>query len=160
MKEIIQHPTYGEIVYTEGFWSGKKTLTVGGVEAKKVSKKEFTFDGKKVSIKGNYYAGTSLDIEGEIIQVTPKPKWYEIVIAVLPLIFLLTWGNSVALCSIFPVVGGALGGALGAVALCVTLSLMKKTKSFLVKLIYGLCVFAVTILIAYALALAILSSLA
>ena len=41
MKMTVNHPTYGEIVYAEGFWLGKKTLTVNGVEAAAVSKREF-----------------------------------------------------------------------------------------------------------------------
>ena len=106
MKEIVQHPIYGQIVYNESFWTGKKTLTINGVCAQPVSKKEFTVEGKKVVIIGSSLMGLKLQIDNDIIEVFPKPKWYEIVFAVLPLIFLLTWGNSIALCSIFPVVGG------------------------------------------------------
>ena len=37
-----------EIVYTEGIWSGKKTLTVGGVEAKPISKKDFILNNERI----------------------------------------------------------------------------------------------------------------
>lgn len=157
MKELVQHQVYGDIVYEESFWTGKKTLTVNGVDAQPVSKKEFMIDGKKAIIKGSYLTGIDLCVEGDTIEMSPKPKWYEVVIAILPLIFLLTWGNSVALCSIFPVVGGAIGGALGAIGAMMSLLLMKKSKSLMSKLLIGICACAVTILIAYALALALLA---
>ena len=157
MKELVRHQVYGDIVYEESFWTGKKTLTVNGTDAQHVSKKEFMIDGKKAIIKGSYLTGIYLCVEGDTIELSPKPKWYEIVIAILPLIFLLTWGNSVALCSIFPVVGGAIGGALGAIGAMMSLLLMKKSKSLMSKLLIGICACAVTILIAYALALALLA---
>ena len=31
MKLVVNHPTYGEIVYDENIWNGKKTLQVNGV---------------------------------------------------------------------------------------------------------------------------------
>ena len=153
MKEFVQHPIYGEIIYNESFWTGKKTLTINGVCAQPVSKKEFTVEGKKVVIIGSSLMGLKLQIDNDIIEVSPKPKWYEIVFAVLPLIFLLTWGNSTALCSIFPVVGGAIGGALGGIGSITSLLLMKNAKSLLTKMLIGIGAFAVTVLIAFVLAL-------
>ena len=44
-------------------------------------------------------------------------KWYEYILALIIPIFVLTWGNSVYLCSIFPIVGGAIGGAISALAM-------------------------------------------
>ena len=160
MKEFVQHPIYGEIVYNESFWTGKKTLTINGVCAQPVSKKEFTVEGKKVVIIGSSLMGLKLQIDNDIIEVSPKPKWYEIVFAVLPLIFLLTWGNSTALCSIFPVVGGALGGGLGALGSMTSLFFMKKSKSPLFKILIGLGALVATILIAFVLALLMLSLIA
>ena len=160
MKEFVQHPIYGEIVYNESFWTGKKSLMINGVAAQPVSKKEFTAEGKKVVIIGSSLMGLKLQIDNDIVEVSSKPKWYEIVLSVLPLIFLLTWGNSADLCSIFPVVGGAIGGALGAIGSTISLLLMKKSKSLLPKLLIGIGAFVVTILIAFVLALAIILPLA
>ncbi len=157
MKEFVQHPIYGEIVYNESFWSGKKTLTINGVDAQPVSKKEFTADGKKVVIVGSYLMGIKILIDNVAIEVSPKPKWYEIVFAVLPLIFLLTWGNSEALCSVFPVVGGAIGGALGGIGSITSLLLMKNAKSLLTKLLIGIGTFVGTVLFAFVLALLMIS---
>ena len=154
MKEIIQHPTYGEIVYDENFWTGKKALTVNGVDAKPISKKEFMIDGKKATIKGNFFAGINVCIDNETVELSPKPKWYEIVLAVLPLVFLLTWGNSPSLCSIFPVIGGAIGGALGGLSSVTSLLFMKKSKSPIAKVLIGIGAFVATIMIAFVLAVA------
>ena len=47
MKEIVQHPLYGEIIYNENAWTGKKVLTVNGVDVSPVSKNEYTVNDKK-----------------------------------------------------------------------------------------------------------------
>lgn len=160
MKEIVQHPIYGEITYTESFLTGKKGLIINGIEAQPVSKKEFMFEEKKATINGSFYSGVNLCIEDETIELSPKPQWYEIILAILPAIFLLTWGNIASLCAIFPVIGGAIGGALGAAGSITSFMLIKKTKSIIVKVLIGFGVFTITILIAFALALAFLQILA
>ncbi len=157
MKIVINHPTYGEIVYDESFWTGKKTLTVNGATCFAISKKEFMVGDQKVLLSGNLYLGIRLSIDQETIEISPRPAWYEIVLAILPLLFLLTWGNSPALCTIFPVVGGAIGGAIGAVFSLSSLLLMKKSKSPATKLLIGVGMFALTLLVAFVLALLILS---
>lgn len=160
MKHFLQHPIHGEIVYNESFWTGKKTVTINGVDAQPISKKEFTAEGKKVVIIGSSLSGLKLQIDNDIVEVSPKPKWYEIVLAVLPLIFLVTWGNSAVLCSIFPVVGGAIGGALGGVSSMTSLLLIRNAKSLLTKLLIGIVAFVVTVLIAFVLALMMILLLA
>ncbi|MBE6595201.1 MAG: hypothetical protein E7644_05330 [Ruminococcaceae bacterium] len=157
MKEIVQHSIYGEIVYNESFWTGKKALTINGVDAKPISKKEYMVNEKRAILKGSFLTGSTLLIEGETIQLSPKAKWNEIILAIIPFLFLLTWGNSPSLCSIFPVVGGAIGGALGGVGAVISLFLMKTQKNPIVKTVVGIIVAVATILIAFVLALAILS---
>ena len=157
MKEIVQHSIYGEIVYNESFWTGKKALTINGVDAKPISKKEYMVNEKRAILKGSFLTGSTLLIEGETIQLSPKAKWHEIILAIIPFLFLLTWGNSASLCSIFPVVGGAIGGALGGVGAVISLFLMKTQKNPIVKTVVGIIVAVATILIAFVLALAILS---
>ncbi len=154
MKEIIQHATYGEIIYEEGFWTGKKTLTVGGVVAKQVAKKDFMLGEEKtlIAIKGNWFTGISLCIKNETIEVTPKPMWYEIILAAIPALFMLTWGNSPALCAMFPVIGGGIGGAIGGLFTMLSLLYMKKTKNPLYKVLIGLGMAALAILIGFVLA--------
>ena len=159
MKEIIRHPVYSEIVYEESFWLGKKSITVNGIPAQSVSKNVFVIDGKNTTVKGNYLTGVTLNIESETIALTPKAKWYETVLAVIPIVFLLTWGNSVELCAIFPVVGGAIGGALGAVGGCASMILMKKQKNPLLKVLIGVGVAVATIFVAFLLALVMIAGL-
>ena len=101
----------------------------------------------------------TLNIESETIALTPKAKWYETVLAVIPIVFLLTWGNSVELCAIFPVIGGAIGGALGAVGGCTSMILMKKQKNPLLKVLIGAGIAAATIFVAFLLALVMIAGL-
>ena len=157
MKEIVQHPIYGEIIYNENFWTGKKKIAVNGVDAQPISKKEYMVNEKRALLTGNFLTGSTLHIEGEAIQLSPKMKWYEIILAIIPFLFLMIWGNSASLCSIFPVVGGAIGGALGGVGAVISLFLMKTQKNPIVKTVVGIIVAVATILIAFVLALAILS---
>lgn len=158
MEIKIQHDTYGEIVYSENFWSGKRKIFVNGAEASSVSKKIYIINGKQAVIKGTYLTGSSILIDNESIVLFPKPKWYETLIGLLPIIFLLTWGNIPSLCAIFPVIGGGLGGALGGIAYCISIVLMNKARTSINKILTGLGVFAGSVLIAYIIATAILSA--
>ena len=65
MKEIVNHPTYGEIIYTESFWTGKKTLTVNGTQATPISKKSFSIDGKEAELKGGAFTGVKMQLGNE-----------------------------------------------------------------------------------------------
>ena len=157
MKVTVQHATLGEIVYTEGIWSGKKTLTVGGVEAKPISKKDFILNNERIFLKGSYLAGVCLYIGDEVIQIVPRPKWYELILAILPFAFLMVWGNNPQLCAIFPVTGGMLGGAVGGAALTCSLLLMRMQKKPLYKVLVGIAFLAAAILVCYLIALALLA---
>lgn len=152
MKRTVNHPTYGKIVYEEKFWSGKNTLTVGGVEAEKISKRSFMFGGRVAALKGNIYKGVKLFIGGEGIEIVSKLKWYEVILSILPFVFIMVWGNSPELCNIFPIVGGAVGGAIGGLALALSIWLMKKRKWFISKLICAAFVFLLAVCAAAAVA--------
>ena len=51
MERHIQHPVYGEILYNENFWSGKKTIKINmfHVKFKKIIKKKIMM--KKTATK-------------------------------------------------------------------------------------------------------------
>ena len=163
MKIVVNHPTYGEIVYDESFWTGKKTLTENGATCFAISKKEFMVGDQKALLSGNLFSGIHLSIGQETIEISPRPAWYEIFLAILPLLFLLTWGNSPALCAIFPVVGGAIGGAiggaLGGAGSMLSLILMKNAKPIGKKLLIGVSIFVATLLVSFLLALLVLSAM-
>ena len=160
MKEIVQHPTYGEIVYEENAFTGKTKLTVNGVEAPQGKKRTFSLGEKIVTVKGNSMFGAKLIIDDEEIRVIPAPLWYEVILALLPILFLEIWGNVPSLCRIFPVVGGAVGGALGAFFGLGGLIFMKTTKSPLNKVLFGLGAFLLAIAAGYLVALALLAAIA
>ena len=160
MKITINHPTYGEIVYDESIWTGKKTLTVNGATCFAVSKKEFLAGEQKILLSGSLLSGVRLTINQETVEVSPRPAWYEIAFAILPLVFLITWGNNPALCAIFPVIGGAIGGAIGGVFGMTSLVLMKKTSSVGKKLLIGVGMLAAAVLASFVLAILLLSALA
>ena len=110
-------------------------------------------------IEGSYLGGAKLLINNETIEIVPKPKWYEIFLSVLPFVFLMVWGNNVALCAIFPVVGGAIGGALGGLGVVFSLLYMKKAKALIYKILIGLGTFVATVLAAFVMALLVMGTL-
>ncbi len=138
MQNIVQNEKFGEIIYDENFWTGKKKLTINGEELEKVSRKEFkTKSGEQVTIKGNFVIGAKLIIGGEAVTIMPTVKWYEILLAIIPLILIIVWGNSVALCRIVPVVGGAIGGAISGLCSAASLCFMKSVKQLWLKILIG-----------------------
>ena len=155
MKTVSQHPVYGEIICTENFWTGKKTVTIDGTEYR-VKRKQFTFDDKKVTVKGSLYWGAKMIIDGESFPLGPQAAWYECALALLPIIFCLVWGNSIALCSILPIMGGGLGGLIAAIFGCASLACMRKAKSLAAKLIIGIAFFIVSVIASCVLAIALM----
>ncbi len=160
MKTVIQHQTYGEIVYDESAWTGKKAISIGGTPLEKLSKKEFKMqNGTTVTANGGFLQGASLDINGEKIEVIPRIKWYEIVLCVLPFLFVVIWGNVTALCRIIPIVGGAIGGGISGLFSVLGLWGMKSVRPTWLKILIGLGSFAVTFGICLGIGYAIVSAL-
>ena len=157
MRSIVNHPKYGEIIYNENIWTGKKTLIVNGREATNLSRNSFIFNDTHARLKGSYIFGLKMVIGYDVIELVKQPEWYELLLALAPIMFLIVWGNVPALCAIFPVVGGAIGGAIGGVFTILSLALMRKTNSALYKVLIGLASFVAVLFIAYLIALALLS---
>ena len=161
MNEKIQNEKYGEILYGENFWTGRKSLSVNGVPLNRISKKEFQMpDGGIGTIKGNFLYGACLLINGETVRLTAKIKWYEIVLCLLPFLLVMIWGNTFALCEILPVAGGAIGGAGSAVLSCTGLFFMRSVKPVWAKILIGLAAIAVTFGICCGIGFAFLGALA
>lgn len=145
MKQVINHEKYGEIIYEEGFWLGKKWLTVNGVPLNKISKREFQMqDGSILKIQGNFLRGASLVIGTETINLTPKVKWYEVALCLIPFLLIMVWGNVVALCEIVPVVGGAIGGGISGALSFLGLVFIKNVKPIWLKILIAIAVTGVT----------------
>lgn len=145
MKQVVQNEKLGEIVYEESFWTGKKTVSVNGSQLEKISKNTFkTPDGETVELKGNFFQGATLNVESESVRVTPPIKWYEIVLSVLPFILIMIWGNSVALCKIIPVVGGAIGGLVSGLMCVLNCFVIKRINKIYLKILISLAVLIAT----------------
>lgn len=158
MKTVVQHETYGEIVFEENFWTGKKNLSINGEQLKKVSKNQFqTANGEPITLTGNYLKGSAVVIGIKSIPLTPAIKWYEIVLSVLPFVLILIWGNSVSLCKILPVIGGAIGGAISAVFSVLNVFIIKGIKQIWLKILISVAILAVTFLICMAIGMALIS---
>ena len=160
MNQVVKHEKYGEISYEESAWTGRKALSINGVPLNKISKKEFqTQDGKTATVTGNFLWGANLVIDGETISLTPRIKWYEIALCLLPFILIMVWGNVPSLCRIIPVVGGALGGFISALFSCLGLIFIKKMKTVGLKLLVALAAIVVTFGICVAIAYVILGAM-
>ena len=164
MKVTVENEKYGTIEYNENFWTGKKEIYVDGKLFLKKSKDKYVYqkDEKElvVRIKGNYLSGVNLNVIDTYVEIIPKTTAIEYILAILPLIFVIVWGNSPYLCSIFPVVGGAIGGGIAGLSGALGILFMKKTKSLIKKILVGLVAFAIAVLICFIVAVSILSALA
>ena len=156
MKKSTIHPTYGLIEYEENVWTGKKSISINGAPLQKVSKKEYllSVDGKPVSVtvRGSVMTGASLSIQGDEIQMVSKPTVLDWILGVFPFLVILVWGNNFQLCSIVPVVGGAIGGALGGLGMALTVLAIREKKlvfKFLISILATLATFAVGAAIAF-----------
>lgn len=161
MKQIVQDETYGEIIYEESFWLGKKSISIGGVSLERISKKEFRLqDGSTAYLSGGFLHGASLSLNDKTISLTPKVKWYEIALCILPILLTLTWGNIYELCAIVPVVGGALGGAIGGIFSVLGLYFIRSVKPIWLKIVIAIASLVITFGICSGIGYAILSAAA
>ena len=161
MKEIIKDEKYGEIIYNENAWTGKKELSISNKVLEKVDRSTFKMeDGKEVKLSGNYFSGVKLNIDSDTIVLSQGLKWYEYVLSFLPFILILIWGNSVALCEIVPIVGGFVGGLISAVFSFLNLIILKKLKNIWLKVLVSVATLGLTFLVCFLIALAILGAVA
>ncbi len=162
MRQLIQDPSIGEIVYEESFWTGKKKIYINGKMLEKTGKTSYLLPGeemKTVYVNGNIMTGVSVIVDGRRIQVISKPLWYETAIAILIFAFNIVWGNSVQANMILPLVGGAIGGLISGAIAMTALLVMKKTDKVWQKLLYGIGLFIASIVICSVVAILLLSML-
>lgn len=159
-----KHPTLGTIVYDENIWTGKKTVFIDGIPLVTKNKKEFVYKNGEVCetavLKGSYLSGIKMSILGETFVLVSAPKWYEVACSVMIFLLVVVWGNSAALCSIVPIVGGAIGGAISGMMLALNLIFMKSQKKVAVKLMVWLGMTIATFLLCFILALLIIPLIA
>lgn len=163
MKTKIMHDVYGEIVYDESFWSGKKRISVDGKTLTKSKRNIYVYQDPNTSLtvvlKGSVLFGLTMTINhGAEITIASPPKWYEIVIAVCILCIGIVLGNS-PFAAVFPLVGGALGGAISGVMAVLALMVVKPIPKVPVKLLVGIGLLALTFFICHIVGLLFLAAL-
>ncbi|MBQ4509211.1 MAG: hypothetical protein II984_00665 [Clostridia bacterium] len=140
MKEIIQHEKYGVIEFSEGSFLGNRSISINGQQLTKQSNKLFYIaDGTAVRVVGGGFSAIKLDINGDIIQITKAPKWYEIAIYILGLVVFVVWSSSVTLCSIVPMIGGFIGAFLYAIPAVLGFRFSSQQNNPVLKLTITLC---------------------
>lgn len=162
MRKSVVHPVYGEIVYEENVWSGKKNITINATPLRQIKKNTYRLPWGAtevpVVVKGSFLTGVDLQVQQERITVIQKTTWYDWLLSMLPFALMIVWGNNVQLCSIIPVVGGAIGGALGGIGIIIT-RLLSSEKSILHKVLIALLVTAATFAVGVVLGFAIVFAL-
>ena len=140
------------------FGQARKNSSLEERNLQKSPKKTFqTNDGQILTLKGSYLSGVTLESNDIQVKLTPTVKWYEIVLSILPFILIMVWGNSVTLCTIIPVVGGAIGGAISGVAAVLNLFVIKGVNKVWLKILISVGVLILTFLICFLIALAIIA---
>ena len=138
MQSIVQHPTYGQIIYEEGVWTGKKTITINGVALIREKKNSYIWQTAEQAIPcqltGSFVSGAKLTIGQDTVELSARPKWYETLCSVLIFALIMVWSNSIELCSIIPVIGGAIGGAISGAMAIINCTLMKRQSNVGIKL--------------------------
>ncbi len=163
MQTIVKHEKYGEILYKESAWTGKKELWLNGAKINETSKNEYVYfvDSKPVyvKLKGNEMLGVTVTIGSETIRLVNAPKWYEIVLPLFFFSLVMVWGSVPTLCAIIPIVGGAIGGAINGVCLILSMYLMKKQEKVWAKLLIAFGIFVINVIICFVVALIVVSML-
>lgn len=160
MKITVFNEKYGKIIYDESIWTGRKIITINGTKLKKSYKNTFSYDYNDqhyiVNLKGNIMTGNYIYINGELVRLFPKTKWWEYMLVFLPFIFVIVWSSIPATVEIFPLIGGFMGGAIAGVIAIVSMFLMKMVKKPILKFLIGLGFGLTSILICYIYAIIIL----
>lgn len=142
MKKEIKTQDGKTIIYEESFWIGKRTIVINGKTLDKVSKNVYTDGSNDYVIKGNQFFGLSIINNNEIYVIYEKLNAFQIILACIPLIMVF--------------IGGAIGGALGALGFFVIILAIRCYKnSILVNIITSIAVSALVFGLWYILAILI-----
>ncbi len=151
MKAVINNEsTFNKtLIYQEGFWTGKRTISYDGTALTKVKRNiyEYKTENKveNFEIKGNQLVGVTINMLGNSVEVSRKLTWYEIVLSVL--VFLP--------CILFGAVGGAVGGVLGFTNIMV----IRSVNKVWVKIVVSIEFIAISLLLSYILAVLVFKAL-
>lgn len=162
MQEKAYIEEIGTVTYSETFFLGRKELYVDDVLCKKVGKKEYSYTDKdgntaNLSLKGSFISGVTISNGAKNFTLISKPKWYELFIFMLIVLFPIIWGNNVATVEVLPVFGGAVGGAIGGAFAVMSLYTMRFFKRISMKMLVGIGIFALSIFFNFAMATLVFS---
>ena len=121
--------------YTESFWTGKRSLSVDGVTAQKLDRKNFRINEKTYTIKGNFLSGVTLELNGKRIPLAVN-KWYEWILIILPIMNIVMG----VLCG---AIGGFLSALFGLVAAVVNAMVLRTKLHIAIKIL--LCILTIAI---------------
>ncbi len=163
MKSVILTEKYGEIIFDENFWTGSRKVFVNGVQLKKMNKKTFVGEIGGVQttavITGGFLSGAIIDINGEKYRLTESAKWYDYVFAFMWVAVYIVLSVTPAFYTMVPIVGGALGGAIAGIGAALSLYTIKPMKNIAAKFAVSLAFFVGVMLVNFALAMIILTSI-
>lgn len=161
MKVIVENEKYGTIEYKENFWTGRRKIYIDGKQYKYKDSNKYVnkSEGKEevVKVRGGYFSGVRLTVIDTYVNVVPMTATFEYVLALLPFIFVIIWGSAPYFCSLFPIVGGIIGGVISITTGVVQVKIMREFKSVLLKILVAIIMFAVTFILCHLVALVILS---
>lgn len=157
MKFKKQTERFGEIEYYESAWSGKKGVKVQGQTLTAVKKDTFlmrsTIGELHVIVNGSYMRGVTIEIDGEKMVMVEKPKWYVIALIILFAIIPIVWANVPTLCGIFPLIGGAIGGAIMGVCAVATYMATRRVPKPIYQVLITFAGFLLNVALCYAVGL-------
>lgn len=137
-----------ELYYEEGFWTGKKTIKYNGISLTKIKRNLYEYkdceNTEQFEVKGNQLIGVTIKMFGNVVEVTRKLTWYEIVMSLMVFIP----------CILFGAIGGAFGGGLG----FTNLTIIRNVEKWWLKLIISLQFAIVALLMSYIFAYLILKT--
>ena len=143
MKSISQTTDGRKVEYEESFWTGKKSIKIDGNQLIKLGKKVFVLDEKKYELNGNFIFGATLSSSDEKIVLVKKLNVLEWILVALPLFLVL--------------IGGVLGGALGAVAACSNAAVVRSIKNVILKIIACIAIAGIAYIVWFAVAMMLIS---
>lgn len=143
MKVMNQTNDGKTVEYEEGFWTGKRTVRIDGKELVKIGKKVFVYDEKRYELKGNYLTGVTLLSPDENIELIRKLNVLEWILVALPLFLVL--------------IGGAIGGAMGALAACCNAAVVRGVKNIVLKIVACLAIATLAYIIWFVIAMMLIS---
>lgn len=152
-KEFTDINTFEKVVYEESFWTGKKKITLNGVPCTKLDRNTFICgegeESKRITLQGNSVTGLKLTLNNIDYTIFPKIVWYEYVIAVFIIFFVVFWGNNRQLVMTVPIIGGAIGGALTGVTACGYVLVSRNVKNPIFKILIGIGFLAAAFLLCF-----------